>query len=145
MLKEGLFDFDWKIFWDTTRLTDLTAGFPSDNSRIRCWLLPKISTKDIFLLLLCHFLRGFLPFVLGRGKNPENAGCFMGVKSFWNVGKFQKTGIYEQWRLVCSNSSMRQNWQLGCMLPGEFRWLRRKKYNCSFLATRPALAQLPRP
>ena len=30
--------FDWKILWDTTSLTDLTAGFPSDGMRIRCWL-----------------------------------------------------------------------------------------------------------
>ena len=27
-----------------------------------------------------------------------------------------------QWRLVCLNSSVRRNWQPGCMLPGELRW-----------------------
>ena len=35
-------DFDWKIFWDTTSLTDLTAGSPSDDACIRCWLLPNM-------------------------------------------------------------------------------------------------------
>ena len=28
-----------------------------------------------------------------------------------------------QWRLVCLNSSVRQKWQPGCVLPGELRWL----------------------
>ena len=35
------FNFDWKIFCDTTSLTDLKAGFPSDCACIRHWLWPK--------------------------------------------------------------------------------------------------------
>ena len=27
-----------------------------------------------------------------------------------------------QWSLVCLNSSVRQKWEPGCMLPGELRW-----------------------
>ena len=36
----------------------------------------------------------FFSFVLERGKSPENPGCFLGVKIFWNVGNFRKTDIY---------------------------------------------------
>ena len=90
------FNFDLKIFWDTTSLTDLRAGFPLDGVRICCWLhyYQKCIKGYIFPSTLSFSLR-FFSFVLERGKNPENPGCFLGVKIFWNVGNFRKTGICE--------------------------------------------------
>ena len=47
------------------------------------------------LLTSRAFSLRFFSFVLETGKNPENPGCFLGMKIFWNVGNFWKTGIYE--------------------------------------------------
>ena len=48
---------------------------------------------SLLTITLAFSLR-FFPFVLERGKNPENPGWFLGVKIFRNVRNFQKTGIY---------------------------------------------------
>ena len=78
------FDFDWKMFWDTTSLTDLTAGFPSDGACIRCWLL------------LYHFLWRFFLLFWNDVKTLKMWDTFWAWKSSGMLGISGKPASMQQ-------------------------------------------------
>ena len=51
--------------------------------------------------------------LLGKALCPHMHSLNPGVSGY----------LVGQTRLVCLNSSARRKWQLGCMVPGELRWL----------------------